>query len=279
MIKVGFIDYFLDEWHANNYPSMFQEASNGEVTVAYCWAMIDSPKGGLTSKEWAEKYGVTLCDTMEEVIEKSDVLCVLSPDNPEMHEILCEKPLKSGKTTYIDKTFAPDLATAKRIFAVAEANNTPAITTSALRYASEYQDVDTDSLTSAISVGGGLPEIYMIHQIEPIVLLFGAEPKRLMNVGSEALPEYIVEFADGRRATIACCRPNCPFQMVFNFKDTCKIVPIESPFFMNFIHNLITFYKTSVESIPHAQTYAVIAIREAAIKARAMPDQWLTIEM
>ena len=33
MIKVGFIDYFLDEWHANNYPSMFQEASNPSPEV------------------------------------------------------------------------------------------------------------------------------------------------------------------------------------------------------------------------------------------------------
>ena len=283
MKKIGFIDNFLSEAHANSYPDMIRKNALAQelgFDVCYAYAKTEvSPYDNVTTDEWCAKHKVERVDSIEELVDKSDFIVVLSPDNPEMHEILCEKPLKSGKTTYIDKTFAPDLATAKRIFAVAEANNTPAITTSALRYASEYQDVDTDSLTSAISVGGGLPEIYMIHQIEPIVLLFGAEPKRLMNVGSEALPEYIVEFADGRRATIACCRPNCPFQMVFNFKDTCKIVPIESPFFMNFIHNLITFFKTGVEAIPHAQTYAVIAIREAAIKARTAPDQWFTIEM
>lgn len=31
MIKVGFIDYYLDEWHANNYVHMLHDYSNGEV--------------------------------------------------------------------------------------------------------------------------------------------------------------------------------------------------------------------------------------------------------
>ena len=24
-MKIGFIDYYLDEWHANNYPDWFRE--------------------------------------------------------------------------------------------------------------------------------------------------------------------------------------------------------------------------------------------------------------
>ena len=28
MKKIGFIDYYLDEWHANNYPRMIAEVSN-----------------------------------------------------------------------------------------------------------------------------------------------------------------------------------------------------------------------------------------------------------
>ena len=31
MIKVGFIDYYLDEWHANNYVHMLHDYSNDEV--------------------------------------------------------------------------------------------------------------------------------------------------------------------------------------------------------------------------------------------------------
>ena len=78
MIKVGFIDYYLDEWHANNYVHMLHDYSNGEVEAVYAWAEIDSPEGGLTTDAWCEKYGLTRMMTQEELIEKSDVLLAVS---------------------------------------------------------------------------------------------------------------------------------------------------------------------------------------------------------
>ena len=82
MIKVGFIDYYLDEWHANNYVHMLHDYSNGEVEAVYAWAEIDSPEGGLTTDAWCEKYGLTRMMTQEDLIEKSDVLLVLAPRDP-----------------------------------------------------------------------------------------------------------------------------------------------------------------------------------------------------
>ena len=83
MKRVGFIDYYLDEWHANNYPEMFRKyAGSCEVVCAY--GKIDSPlPGGINTREWGEKYGIAIADSIEEVIERSDCLVVLSPDNPE----------------------------------------------------------------------------------------------------------------------------------------------------------------------------------------------------
>lgn len=107
MIKVGFIDYYLDEWHANNYVHMLHDYSNGEVEAVYAWAEIDSPEGGLTTDAWCEKYGLTRMMTQEELIEKSDVLLVLAPRDPKKHEELANLALRSGKRCYVDKTFAP----------------------------------------------------------------------------------------------------------------------------------------------------------------------------
>lgn len=44
MQTIGFIDYFLDEWHANNYPEWIKQASGGELQVAYAYGKIDSPR-------------------------------------------------------------------------------------------------------------------------------------------------------------------------------------------------------------------------------------------
>ena len=67
MKKIGFIDYYLDQFHANNYPEMIKKASDGRYEVAYAYGMVDA-EDGLPNKEWSEKYGVELLDTIEEVV-------------------------------------------------------------------------------------------------------------------------------------------------------------------------------------------------------------------
>ena len=81
-MKIGFIDYYLDEYHANHYPGWIKNAAD-ESCAFYAWAQIDSPKGGLTTDKWCEKYGAIRCDTIEDVCKICDFLIILSPDNPE----------------------------------------------------------------------------------------------------------------------------------------------------------------------------------------------------
>ena len=133
MKKIGFIDYFLDEWHANNYPKFIKDAVGDEFVVAYAYGEIDSPNGK-TNREWADSFGVELLGTIDEVIEKSDVLIVLSPDHPERHWDLCQKPFRSGKRVYVDKTFAPSKKIAEDLVKLADENNTPFFSSSALRF-------------------------------------------------------------------------------------------------------------------------------------------------
>lgn len=43
MKKIGFIDYYLDEWPANNYPEMLKKECGDEMQVCYAYGKIDSP--------------------------------------------------------------------------------------------------------------------------------------------------------------------------------------------------------------------------------------------
>ncbi|MDD2442641.1 MAG: Gfo/Idh/MocA family oxidoreductase, partial [Eubacteriales bacterium] len=137
MKRIGFIDYFLDEWHANNYPAWIRASSQSDsFEVAYAWAAMDKP-GGLTTQQWCERHQVEAMPSLEALVDDSDCLILLSPDNPEEHERLAQLALRSGKPTYIDKMFAPDAAAARRLFDLAERHHTPLYSTSALRYARE----------------------------------------------------------------------------------------------------------------------------------------------
>ncbi len=58
MKKIGFIDFFIDEWHANNYPKMIRESSfKGKFDVALAWDDVRR-EGKKPLAEWCAEQKV-----------------------------------------------------------------------------------------------------------------------------------------------------------------------------------------------------------------------------
>lgn len=276
-MKVGFIDYYLDEWHANNYPKLFADASNGEVTVGSAYGQITSPHSGMTSEQWCEKFGVKHATSIEEVIEENDCLVVLSPDNPEMHPELCTLPLASGKRTYVDKTFATSRKAAEEIFANAEAHNTPCFSSSALRFANEIRAAEKNGIDFISSRGPGVFPIYAIHQVEPIVTLMGSDVRRVMSIGTAKAPGLLIDFADGRRATMNTYGSGSFNLQIKYANDQVAVIPDCTDYFPNFIVELVDFFRTGDVKVDHAQTIAIMGILEKGRMALDDPEHWYTV--
>lgn len=277
MFKIGFIDYFLDEWHANQYPKWIHDASGGAMAVTHAFGLIDSPLGGLTNRAWCDKFGVVHCENMADVIAACDGLIVLSPDNPEMHLQLCELPLQSGKPTYVDKTFAPDLATARAIFAIADQHGTPCFSTSALRYAAEYKGLDSSAIRAVRSFGPGQFGNYSVHQIEPLCMLMDSAPVKALCLTGHQCVSMMVQFADGRFATIDNFQQAGGFAMDLCMDDHVQHLTIASDFFQAFIAALVQFFRDRKVPVAHAETLRIMALREAGLQAVARPGQWVPV--
>ncbi|WP_152396648.1 Gfo/Idh/MocA family oxidoreductase [Paenibacillus guangzhouensis] len=277
MKKIGFIDYYLDEWHANNYPTWIRDASGGSMEVAYAYGMKDA-ENGLSNAAWCERHGVTLLPTIEAVVEQSDYLIVLSPDHPEQHEALAELPLASGKPTYVDKTFAPDRATALRLFERAAQHRTPLYSSSALRFATEYVEAEREGIRVVSSWGPGAFDNYSIHQLEPIASLMGTDAKRIMFIGTETVPAILLEFSGGRQATIQHPGPGCPFILSVNdASGKCSILQPQSNFFQLFIRDLIAFFESGRATVRAEETVAIITWIEYGRMAAQRPYQWIEL--
>jgi hypothetical protein len=279
MKKIGFIDYFLHEWHADNLPKWISDASDGEMKVCYAWGEIDNPAEGAKANEvWCEELGIQLCGSIEEVIALSDYLIVLSPDNPERHMDLCRLPLSSGKHTFVDKTFAVCKADAEYMVNYAEKNNTPFFTCSALRYASEYQALDREMIEFIDSRGPGNMKVYAIHQVEPIVYLMGGGASRVLCSGGPEKPTFIFEYSDGRRAVMHLFGWEIGFHMTIHNKDGHSAdVKVESDFFALFANDLVRFFKSGEPSFPVSQAIDVAAMLEAGKKALSQPGEWVAV--
>ena len=122
--KIGFIDLYISEWHANNYPAWIKKACEEfgyDYEVKYGWGEQDvSPTTGETTDQWCERMGVERCNTIEEICEKSDVLVILSPSRADKHLEYAKIAFTYGKPTYIDKPFSDSVENAKEIFALSE---------------------------------------------------------------------------------------------------------------------------------------------------------------
>ena len=277
-MKIGFIDKYLDEWHANHLPEWLREAT--DVEAIYAYEQMASPhEGGISGSEWAAEHDAILCDSIEEVIEKSDFLIVLAPNYPESHEELCDLPLRSGKPTYVDKTFAPDKVMARKLIELAKEYNTPLFTTSAVRYSDELIDVDTENIKTISMRGPGPLEMYSIHYIESIVRLFGPEAESVMFIGDKESPAYVMRFSGNRFATAHQFDWDCPFNISLKYSDEKAPLYIAkcNNFFQGFVKQLVEFFKTAKNPVDYEETYAVIALRTAIIKAADTPGEWVEI--
>ena len=271
MKKIGFVDYFISEWHANNYPAWIEKATAElglDYKVAYCWAEEDvSPVDGVTTDGWCASFGVEKCATLAELCEKSDVIVILSPKNPETHLKYAEAVLPYGKPTYIDKTFAPDLETAEKIFALAKEYNTPFFSTSALRYAEELNAVDAPKQMMAMGGGSNLPE-YFVHLGEMVVKKMGLGVQGVAAVQNG--PQWVLkaDYADGRSAVMVYAAA-LPYGLYFANGETEVWKDVRSSFFDGLIADMLRFFESGKTSFDPAETLEVMKLRDMALAAVA----------
>lgn len=281
MKTIGFVDYYLSEWHANNYVGWIEKANEElgtDYRVAYGWAELDvSPVDGVTTKEWCEKFGVQACATVEELCEKSDVIMILAPSDPDKHLAYCKAVFPCGKRVYVDKTFAPDLPTAKEIFALGEKYSTPFFSTSALRYTEELDGME--NVAELILTGGGSTlQEYVIHQVENMVRLLGTGEKKVTLLPHGNHKFILVDCADGVKASMvySVSQPFTATVRINGGKE--KHYRIKSDMFGSLMQAILKFFENGELPFDSKQTLAAMALRDAVLAADAEPGKSFTAE-
>lgn len=281
MKTIGFADFYISEWHANNYPAWIQQANNElgfDYALKYAWAEeYVSPMDGRNTDEWCEKYGVTRVSTLAELCEKCDAIFILSPSNPEKHIIYAKEVLPFGKPVYIDKPFSDNPADAAEIFDISKKYGTPFFSSSALRYATELDEVGECSAVSTLGGGRSVDE-YIIHQIEMVVkkLGIGAQSVRAEHIGDQQTM-ITVSYKNGKKAAMHFAQCD-PFQLVMTPVDGDPVVKnVGSAFFPALIKDILSFFESGKVSFNTEETLEVNRIMTAAIKANNNPETTIIV--
>lgn len=285
MLRIGFVDYYLDNWHANNYPTFLRQAISkygfdAQVTAAF--GMMDAPDG-MTSAAWCKDQNVAMANSMQELLDSVDAVMVIAADDSRFHEIVCPEPLKSGKPVYVDKTFAHNLDTAKKLFAIAKEHNTPVFSASAQRYCQHVIDYLAEKKGAArfmSTVGPHSLDNYAVHQLEPIVAVMGTGVKRMkvFSVGS-AVTQLILDYGDGRLASFTQTpQPFAEFNFMVSDGETGRrLNSDDSNFYDNLMKVILDFFVSGIPPVQKEETLEIISLIETARSARNHQDEWIPI--
>ena len=287
-MKIGFADWYLDNWHCNEYPGFLRDAIarlglSHEVTHA-C-GMRTAPSG-VTSADWCRARGVKECGSMEELADSVDAILVIAADDARTHETVSAVPLSSGKPVFVDKTFAYTAAEAERMFALAERNGTPVFSSSAQRYCQDVIDYKASHPGKPLfvsTVGPHSLDRYAVHQLEVIEALMGPGIRRLKAFSAgNAVTQLILDYGDGRWASfMQTPQPWAEFNFMVT-EDGCgmngkRLVSDDRNFYFNLMKAILGFFETREPPVPHEETMEIVRVIEAAREAREHPDIWYSL--
>ena len=277
MKRIGLIDYYINEWHALNYPAFLKNVKSeidDEFEITDFYAEIDHPD--LSSDEYEKKYGVHKCASLEELCTKCDYLMVLYPDNPERKFEVIKKVIPYQKPIFVDKTFMNNYEEAKQTFELAKKNSAPLFTSSSLRYADEVVTLENVDSLLVIAPSVHLSD-YWIHPLEIVVSKMGTGAIRAKLSRSGVHHMLNIEYKDNKSALIIIAEGGNAqdFFVSGNGKYRQNLVRLESPYFENEMRDILRFYKEKNPSFNYLETLEAMKLRDIALQNRF--DEWINL--
>lgn len=285
MKKIGFIDHYINNWHADNFPRMIRDSAfKNDFEIALAWEET-TPPGKKPLAEWCRDNGVTPAKSLEQVVDACDCLLILSPDDADRHLALSQYALRSGKPVYIDKPFADNVKDAKEMFGLAAKFKTPLMTGSSLRFTpalttAKKEKIQGQKVHYVSAWGGGRFSVYIVHLLEMLVVTLGTGSRRVMSVGeAPEAPVLVVDYPDKRRGLLQLF-PGLEFGLAACYGDgeSLFLADMEG-FYEAFIHAVLNFFLTGKNPVPQKETLEIVALQEAAAKALERRDRWVELEI
>jgi len=270
--RIGFVDDDLDNFHSRVYLEAIRGPLKERGYVVAGATALQSEK----SRAWAAKNGVEYFDTVAALDKAVDVYAVLAPSTPATHEQLCGLVLPFGKTTFVDKTFAPDVATAERIFTLADRHRAALQTSSALRYTAVQKYVAAagrEQVRHVVTWGPGRSyEEYAVHPVEAAVSVLGPEALALQRRGTDPESQLLIDFSGGRTAVVNVYnRRQTPYAASVTTAKEMRYLEVDTkPLFVDAAAAMLDFFAAGREQVDRRETMAVMKILEAARNPAAL---------
>lgn len=282
MLRIGFIDHHLNNFHANKFLSLLHgPLADQDARVMLAW------ESDPTGEDWCAKNGIRRAESAEAVAKECDAVMVLAPDNIDVHLKLCRQVFPAGKPTLVDKFLATNVREAREIVDLAKKHGNRIFSASSLRFAVELRDAMKEVSGPAVDVfarGMGTWDGYGVHTLSLALGALGADVKRLIDTGKGDTAAVTLEYADGRRAWVDVrSAQNMWEALPWSFgirsgeKYVTRTVKDYDGFYANLMREAVSFFKTGRSPVSTEEMLTVVGILEGAAKSRAAGGTWITL--
>ena len=264
-----------------NNPKAEGEIADMKIVAAFPGGSPDIPQSMSlleAAKEPLREAGVEFVDSIDELLEKVDVVLILSIDGrPHLEQ--AKKVFASGKRVYIDKPIAGSLVDAIKIFRLAKKHGVPCFSSSSLRFASRTLTVRDDPKLGELvgcdqyapcSLEPHHPDFfwYGIHGVEPLFTIMGTGCESVTRVHTEGTDMAIGVWKDGRIGTFRGIRAGQRGygSTVFGTKGIVPGGGFEG--YEPLIVEIVKFFKTGKAPVSPEETLEIFAFMEAADQSK-----------
>ena len=274
-----------------NDPAAAGELAEITVVAGYPGGSPDIPQSMELLKTGIgpiRECGVEIVDSIDELLEKVDVVMILSIDGrPHLEQ--AKKVFASGKPVFIDKPVAGSLADAIRIFRLARELKVPCFSSSCLRFSPSTQAVLTDPkvgdivgcrANSPCAVEPHHPDFfwYGIHGVEPLFTIMGTGCESVTRVHTKGADLAVGTWSGGRIGTFRGTRsgPHGYGLTAFGTKGIVEAGGFEG--YEPLLVEIVKFFKTGVAPVAPETTLEILAFMEAADESKRQGGKPVSIE-
>ena len=264
-----------------NDPNAAPDFAGYKVVAAY-------PKGSSTIEssasripgytEKVKKYGVEIVSSIEELLEKVDVV-LLETNDGRLHLEQALPVLKAGKRMFIDKPIAASLADAIAIFEAAKQYNVPIFSSSSLRYMTSAQKIAKGKAVGKV-IGANTyspahleqhhPDLfwYGIHGVETLFTVMGMGCKSVVRVHTDGTDVVVGTWEDSRIGTFRGIREGKGGYggTAFGEEGIAPIGPYEG--YRPLLVQIVEFFRTGNPPVSAHETLEIFAFMEAADESK-----------
>lgn len=265
-----------------NDPAAPEHVPGAVITSAFRSGSADMPEKSLGriagfASALSDGYGVELCETIDEVLARSDAIMIENVDGRKHLEI-ARAVVPAGKPVFVDKPLGGTVAEGREIIRLAEAHGVPLFSASALRFAPSITRLSPDR-RGAVRAAAAFspcetephhPDLfwYGIHGVEMLYALLGAGCESVTRVHAPDGDVVTGRWHDGRLGVFHGHRGGpAHFACKAFMPDGVEGADLSIDY-RPLIREIVAFFRTGRAPVSPKEMIEVLAFMEAADESK-----------